>query len=160
MIKLHKKLKALLAAGLLGIALLGMQSCAQPSDDKSSAAETTVEETDEQKWSKTFGKLLTYSEINKEHAKRLANAEVYDDTIHGGVKYFCDTVHGGAEYVENATNYKYIENGFKELTSNEVELGVDYDRYISDEDPVYYVYHIPTSKRAEFKTAIETYKNK
>ena len=41
--KLSPKLKALLAAGLIGTASLGMQSCAQPTDDKTPAP-TAVEE--------------------------------------------------------------------------------------------------------------------
>ena len=42
--KLSPKLKALLAAGLIGTASLGMQSCAQPTDDNSSYPPAPTEE--------------------------------------------------------------------------------------------------------------------
>lgn len=93
--EMNPKLKALLAAGLIGTAGLGMQSCSNPSDSVyypytveapstdnpgSGGAENggnggnegeTVEETEEQKWAKTpFGQL----NVKKEDAARIAKA--------------------------------------------------------------------------------------
>ena len=172
--KLSPKLKALLAAGLIGTASLGMQSCAQPTgddpyygdgtntevtapaptdnttndsaDNTKKGGENTVE-TEEQKWAKTpFGQLG----VSKEHAEKLATTAKVIDEKEGLV---IGTIKGSI-----APNYKYTGNindgGFMKVTSEESGI---YKIYIPLD--LSCIYHIPTDKAGSFDEAIKTYKS-
>ena len=128
MANLETKLKALLAAGLIGTAGLGMQSCSNPSDpvyypytveapstdNPGSGGEENgngggiVEETEEQKWAKTpFGQL----NVKKEAAARIANVDTV--TLPGEIQSIVNIY---MDLNPNPNVYVYTGSEFKDMT--------------------------------------------
>ncbi len=173
--EMNPKLKALLAAGLIGTAGLGMQSCSNPSDSVyypytvettttdnpgSGGAETsnpsggeenggngreTVEETEEQKWAKTPFGQLN---VKKEDAARIV--EVSD---------LCNKYDGFDPdqwpLTINAL-YVYTDSGF---SKKEHTYQTGYAYICKHAENEYDVYYIPESMEDSFIDAIKAYKD-
>lgn len=155
--EMNPKLKALLAAGLIGTAGLGMQSCSNPSDpvyypytveapstDNPGSGGGTVEEV-------TFEKLG----VNDTDAARIADTTAI--TTYNGVKtgFFKDLVKDfGKEHVclYTGKTFQYVSDVINledpdRIFPNLVE-------YAKDD----YYYYIPESMKPSFNSAIDAYK--
>lgn len=136
--EMNPKLKALLAAGLIGTASLGAVSCSMPTDDP-----TGYEQTEEQKWAQTsFGQLG----VTREDAESLARA-VKDDEPES--------------QLANILGYTDLiyKDGFVpiEFEKNQYEDGRIYIRYIDESDKV--IFYIPIDMESDFDAAIAAYNN-
>ena len=174
MANLETKLKALLAAGLIGTAGLGMQSCSNPSDSvyypyTVEAPSTdnpgsgggnggeTVEETEEQKWAKTpFGQL----NVKKEDAARIADSatvvETVLETTFVNLKQKAENLKKMAPEQETGV-YLYRKGGFQNVLK--IEDVEDFEL----RDLIHYSrnnnhYYIPESMGKSFNQAIAAYK--
>ena len=140
--EMNPKLRALLAAGLIGTASLGTASCSMPTDDPTGyeqpAPETTV----------TFESLG----VTPEHAARLAGADEFEDNV--------TTIGEIQKY--NSFIYKSNEDGFIPIEfdrDGEYKDGTSYISYINDTDDTdWYLYYVPTSRESDFDAAIAAYK--
>ncbi|WP_027728788.1 hypothetical protein [Treponema sp. C6A8] len=139
--KLSPKLKALLAAGLIGTASLGMQSCAQPTDDNSSYPPALV--TDNNTGGKTTVTLEELCGNDETHIARLATCNT------NPVEEPCIILDAEAQ------DYKYTGNGFTEITKNEQNSGT---YYVYSSGDYMHSYHIPKDKKTDFDKAIASYK--
>lgn len=141
--EMNPKLKALLAAGLIGTAGLGAASCSMPTDDptiyEQPAPETTV----------TFESLG----VTPEHAARLAGADEFEDNV--------TTIGKIQNY--NSFIYKSNEDSFVPVEfdrDGEYKDGSSYISYINDTDDAdWYLYYVPTSMESDFDAAIAAYNN-
>lgn len=166
--EMNPKLKALLAAGLIGTAGLGMQSCSNPSDSvyypyTVEAPSTdnpgsgggnggeTVEETEKQKWAKTpFGQL----NVKKEDAARIA-----DKNIEGVLERTTVSILKGiAEQLSGSGHvYLYIET--EKIFKNVLDMeNSDTSKTLIKYAKNNYHYYIPESMKESFKNAITTYR--
>ena len=142
--EMNPKLKALLAAGLIGTAGLGAVSCSMPTDDPyeeigNNGGEETV----------TFETLG----VQPEHAVRLAGADEFEDnvTIIGKIQNY------------NSFIYKSNEDGFVQIKfdpksepidkEGKYKDGSSYISYINDTDDA------PTSMGSDLDAAIAAYNN-
>ncbi len=145
--EMNPKLRALLAAGLIGTASLGAASCSMPTDDP-----TGYEQTEEQKWAQTpFGQLG----VAPEHAVRLAGADEFEDNV--------TIINKLLNY--NSFIYKSNEDGFVPVEfdrDGEYKDGSSYISYINDTDDTddadWYLYYVPASMESDFDAAIAAYK--
>ena len=145
--EMNPKLRALLAAGLIGTAGLGATSCSTPNDDPYDVQYTTV----------TFESLG----VTPEHAARLARADKFGENLPQITEYE-DEDH---DINYHSFVYKNKENGFVLVEfdeNNTYEDGFHYMSYINDRDDTnWYLYYIPVSPvsmESDFDTAIAAYK--
>ena len=134
--EMNPKLRALLAAGLIGTASLGAASCSMPTDDP-----TIYEQTEEQKWAQTpFGQLG----VTRKDADSLARA-VKDEP---------------KSLIKNMLGYTGLiyKDGFVpiEFKNGQYKDGQTYIRYIDVSDKV--IFYIPIDMESDFDTAIAAYK--
>lgn len=169
--EMNPKLRALLAAGLIGTASLGAASCSMPTDDPTGyeqpAPETTnpdnpnpddpgdnnggeeenggdEELTEEQRWAQTpFGQLG----VTREDAESLARA-IKDD---GEPKSLIKDI---SKYTDLIYKDGFVPVEFD--TDDEYEDGQTYIRYIDVSDKV--IFYIPVNMESDFDAAITAYK--
>ena len=130
--EMNPKLKALLAAGLIGTASLGAASCSMPTDDPTGY---------EQPATVTFESLG----VAPKHAESLARA-IKDDELKSLI-----------EDIWDYTDLIY-KDGFVpvEFENNKYEDGQTYICYIDVSDKV--IFYIPESMESDFDAAIKAYK--
>lgn len=135
--EMNPKLRALLAAGLIGTASLGAASCSMPTDDpiiyEQPAPEATNQET------------VTFESLG---------VEDYAESLARTIKKGQQTQLTGNKYL----NLIY-KNGFVPVkfdTNNTYEDGQTYIRYIDPSDKT--SYFVPASMEPDFDTAIAAYK--
>lgn len=166
--EMNPKLKALLAAGLIGTASLGAASCSMPTDDptiyEQPAPENPeeIEDSDDSEDLEEIGnnggeETVTFESlgVTPEHAVRLAGADEFKDNVTTIDKMLnC-----------NSFIYKSNEDGFVPVEFNrdgEYKDGSSYISYIDDTDDIddanYSLYYVPVSMESDFKQAIATYK--
>lgn len=173
--EMNPKLKALLAAGLIGTAGLGMQSCSNPSDPVyypytveapstdnpgSGGVENggeTVEETEEQKWAKTpFGQL----NVKKEDAAKIADSTTVVRIVPGIT--FANLRKIATDLKQMTTKqetgvYLYREEGFQNvLEIKDMEDSANLRNLIQYSQSNNH-YYIPKSMEESFKSAIDAY---
>lgn len=140
--EMNPKLKALLAAGLIGTAGLGAVSCSMPTDDPTGYEQPAPENP------VTFESLG----VAPEHAVRLTGADKYEDNV--------TTIDKIQNY--NSFIYKSNEDGFVPVEfdeKNTYEDGHSYTSYINDTDDTdWYLYYVPVSMESDFDAAIAAYK--
>ena len=139
--EMNPKLKALLAAGLIGTAGLGAASCSMPTDDP-----TGYEQPAEAVTFESLG-------VTPEHAARLAGADKFENNV--------TTIGKTLNY--NSFIYKSNEDGFVPVEldgEGEYKDGSSYISYINDTDDAdWYLYYVPTSMESDFDAAIAAYNN-
>ena len=168
--EMNPKLRALLAAGLIGTAGLGAASCSMPTDDpydvqytiEQPTPENSEEITDSED-SEDFEDLenpedsenpVTFETlgVTPEHAARLAGADKYEDNV--------TTIIIIDDY--NSFIYKNNEDGFVSVEfdrDGEYKDGSSYTSYINDTDDTnWYFYYVPVSMESDFDAAIAAYK--
>ena len=134
--EMNPKLKALLAAGLIGTAGLGAVSCSMPTDDPTGyeqpAPETTVtfESLGVEKYAESLARALK----DDEPESQLANILGYTDLI----------------YKDGFVPIEFTEK-------NTYEDGEIYIRYIDESDEV--IFYIPIDMESDFDAAIAAYNN-
>ena len=135
--EMNPKLRALLAAGLIGTASLGAASCSMPTDAEN------LEEIEDSEYTVTFESLG----VTPEHAARLARA-VKDDKQ----KSQLTDISGYTDLI-----YK---DGFVSVEFDDdhhtYEDGQTYIRYIDLSDKV--IFYIPIDMESDFDAAITAYK--
>ena len=144
--EMNPKLRALLAAGLIGTASLGAASCSMPTDDPYDVQYTIEQPTPENPVTfETLG-------VTPEHAVRLAGADEFEDNV--------TTIITIDDY--NSFVYKNSEDGFVPVEfdrDGEYKDGSSYISYINDiDDTDWYLYYVPVSMKSDFETAIAAYK--
>ena len=136
--EMNPKLRALLAAGLIGTASLGAASCSMPTDAEN------LEEIEDSEYTVTFESLgvedyaesLARAVKDDEPESQLANIRDYTDLIYKD----------GFVPVEFDANY-----------NNTYEDGETYIRYIDESDKV--IFYIPIDMGSDFDAAINAYNN-
>lgn len=143
--EMNPKLKALLAAGLIGTAGLGAVSCSMPTDDPTIYEQPAPENPGDTEETVTFESLGV-----SDYAESLARA-VKDDELKSLIKD-----------ISKYTDLIY-KDGFVPIEFNakgEYEDGQTYIRYIDDTDDAdWYLYYVPTSMESDFDAAIAAYNN-
>ena len=180
--EMNPKLRALLAAGLIGTAGLGAASCSMPTDDPYDVQYTIeqptpenpeeIEEIEDSEDSEE----ITDSEdsedfedpenpedsenpvtfetlgVTPEHAARLAGTDKYEDNV--------TTIITIDDY--NSFIYKNNEDGFVSVEfdrDGEYKDGSFYTSYINDTDDTnWYLYYVPKALESDFDIAIAAYK--
>ena len=139
--EMNPKLRALLAAGLIGTTGLGAASCSMPTDDPTGYEQPAVPTV-------TFESLG----VTPEHAARLAGTDKYEDNV--------TTIIIIDDY--NSFIYKNNEDGFVSVEfdrDGEYKDGSSYTSYINDTDDTnWYFYYVPVSMESDFDAAIAAYK--
>ena len=137
--EMNPKLRALLAAGLIGTASLGAASCSMPTDDPT-IYEQPAPETTNPVPTVTFETLGV-----SDYAESLARADKDDEQ-----KSLIKDISGYTDLI-----YK---DGFVpiEFENNQYEDGRIYIRYIDVSDKV--IFYIPIDMESDFDTAIAAYK--
>lgn len=150
--EMNPKLRALLAAGLIGTASLGAASCSMPTDDSYDAQYTI----DSEEIGNNGGEeTVTFESlgVTPEHAVRLAGADEFEDNV--------TTIGKIQNY--NSFIYKSNEDGFVPVEfdrDGEYKDGSSYISYINDTDDAdWYLYYVPTSMESDFDAAIAAYNN-
>ena len=131
--EMNPKLRALLAAGLIGTASLGAASCSMPTDDPTGYEQPAVP-------------TVTFETLGVEkYAESLARA-VKDDKQKSLIKDI-------SEYTD-----LIYKDGFVpvEFENNQYEDGQTYIRYIDESDQV--IFYIPIDMESDFDAAIAVYK--
>lgn len=156
--EMNPKLRALLAAGLIGTASLGAASCSMPTDD-SYDAQYTIEqptpENPEEIGNNGGEETVTFESlgVTPEHAVCLAGADEFEDNV--------TTIGKIQNY--NSFIYKSNEDGFVPVEfdrDGEYKDGSSYISYINDTDDAdWYLYYVPTSMESDFDAAIAAYNN-
>ena len=131
--EMNPKLRALLAAGLIGTAGLGATSCSMPTDDPTIYQETV---TFESLGVADYAESLARAVKDDEPESQLANILGYTDLIYKD----------GFVPVEFDANY-----------NNTYEDGETYIRYIDESDKV--IFYIPIDMESDFDAAINAYNN-
>ena len=134
--EMNPKLRALLAAGLIGTAGLGATSCSMPTDDPTGYEQPAVPTV-------TFESLG----VTPKHAARLAGA-VKDDEPESqltDISGYTDLIYkDGFVPIEFTEKHTY-------------EDGETYIRYIDESDEV--IFYIPIDMESDFDAAINAYNN-
>lgn len=186
--KLSPKLKALLAAGLIGTASLGMQSCAQPTDDYDTYIVNpgdTKKEDDNKKEDDTYTEVTvpaptdnTTPAADNNNEEKNGRENTVEETEEqkwaktpfgqlGVSKEHAEKLSNaeiidtstGAIYYENAPTYKYTGD-IKKGGFEEITADVqDFITYKTYSDGNC-VYNIPADKAKSFNDAIADYKKK
>ena len=159
--EMNPKLRALLAAGLIGTASLGAASCSMPTDDPTGYEQPAPEmpsNPDNLDDSGDNGgdteEVVTFESlgVQPEHAARLAGADKYEDNV--------TTIITIDDY--NSFIYKNNEDGFVSVEfdrDGEYKDGSSYISYINDTDDTnWYLYYVPTNMESDFDAAIAAYK--
>ena len=139
--EMNPKLKALLAAGLIGTAGLGAVSCSMPTDDPTIYEQPAPENPGDTEETVTFESLGV-----SDYAESLARA-VKDDELKSLIKD-----------ILKYTDLIY-KDGFVPIEFNadgEYEDGQTYIRYIDVSDKV--IFYIPIDMESDFDAAIAVYK--
>ena len=139
--EMNPKLKALLAAGLIGTAGLGAVSCSMPTDDPTIYEQPAPENPGDTEETVTFESLGV-----SDYAESLARA-VKDDELKSPIKD-----------ISKYTDLIY-KDGFVPIEFNadgEYEDGQTYIRYIDVSDKV--IFYIPIDMESDFDAAIAVYK--
>lgn len=139
--EMNPKLKALLAAGLIGTAGLGAVSCSMPTDDPTIYEQPAPENPGDTEETVTFESLGV-----SDYAESLARA-VKDDELKSLIKD-----------ISKYTDLIY-KDGFVPIEFNadgEYEDGQTYIRYIDVSDKV--IFYIPIDMESDFDAAIAVYK--
>ena len=131
--EMNPKLRALLAAGLIGTAGLGAVSCSMPTDDPTIYEETV---TFESLGVADYAKSLARAVKDDEPESQLANILGYTALIYKD----------GFVPIEFDANY-----------NNAYEDGETYIRYIDESDKV--IFYIPIDMESDFDAAINAYNN-
>lgn len=141
--EMNPKLRALLAAGLIGTAGLGAVSCSMPTDDPtgyeqpaSETANPVPTVTFETLGVEEYAESLARAVKDDEPESQLANIQDYTDLIYKD----------GFVPVEFDANY-----------NNTYEDGETYIRYIDESDKV--IFYIPIDMESDFDAAINAYNN-
>ena len=138
--EMNPKLRALLAAGLIGTAGLGAASCSMPTDDPTGYEQPAPETTNpvptvtfESLGVTDYAESLARAVKDDEPESQLANILGYTDLIY--------------------------KNGFVpiEFENNQYEDGEIYIRYIDESDEV--IFYIPIDMESDFDAAIAAYNN-
>ena len=140
--EMNPKLKALLAAGLIGTAGLGAVSCSMPTDDPTIYEQPAPENPGDTEETVTFESLGV-----SDYAESLARAVKDDDEPKSLIK----DISGYTDLI-----YK---DGFGSIefdTDGEYEDGQTYIRYIDVSDKV--IFYIPIDMESDFDAAIAAYK--
>ena len=137
--EMNPKLRALLAAGLIGTAGLGATSCSMPTDDP------TIEET-----------VVTFESlgVTPKHAACLARA--VKDLNAGSFNVIKDLKAGLTDTID-----LIYDNGFVPVEfdrNDEYSDGQSYIRYIDVSDKII-VFNVPVSMESDFDAAINAYNN-
>ena len=130
--EMNPKLRALLAAGLIGTASLGAASCSMPTDDPTIYEQPTP----------TFESLGV-----ADYAESLAGA-IKDDEPENLIKDISE--YTDLIYKDGFVLVKFDRNG-------EYSDGQSYIRYINESDKI--VFNVPVSMESDFDTAIAAYNN-
>lgn len=155
--EMNPKLRALLAAGLIGTASLGAASCSMPTDDptiyEQPAPETTnpdnPDDPGDTKETVTFESLG----VTPEHAARLAAADKYEDNV---TQIALTEDYSSFIYKNKEVGFVLVE--FDE--NNTYEDGHSYISYINDADDTnWYLYYVPANMESDFAAAINAYNN-
>lgn len=147
--EMNPKLRALLAAGLIGTASLGAASCSMPTDDPTGYEQPAVPTV-------TFESLG----VTPEHAVRLAGADEFEENLLQIPEY--KDLDPDTKINCHSFIYKNNENGFVpvEFKNSQYEDGSHYMSYINDRDDTnWYLYYIPVSMKPKFDAAIAAYNN-
>ena len=140
--EMNPKLRALLAAGLIGTAGLGAVSCSMPTDDPTGYEQPALETPSNPVPTVTFESLGVTN-----YAESLARA-IKDDEQKSqltDISYYTDLIYkDGFVPVEFDANY------------NTYEDGQTYIRYIDVSDKV--IFYIPIDMESDFDAAIAVYK--
>ena len=135
--EMNPKLRALLAAGLIGTAGLGATSCSMPTDDP-----TIYEET------------VTFESLGvADYAESLARA--VKDLNAGSFNVIKDLKAGSTDIID-----LIYDNGFVPVEfdrDGEYSDGQSYIRYIDVSDKI--VFNVPVSMESDLDTAIAAYNN-
>lgn len=139
--EMNPKLKALLAAGLIGTAGLGAVSCSMPTDDPTIYEQPAPENPGDTEETVTFESLGV-----SDYAESLARA-VKDDEL--------------KSQLNDITDYTDLiyKNGFvpiEFIKKHTYEDGQTYIRYIDVSDKV--IFYIPIDMESDFDQAIAAYK--
>lgn len=140
--EMNPKLKALLAAGLIGTAGLGAVSCSMPTDDPTIYEQPAPENPGDTEETVTFESLGV-----SDYAESLARAVKDDDEPKSLIK----DISGYTDLI-----YK---DGFGSIefdTDGKYEDGQTYIRYIDVSDKV--IFYIPIDMESDFDAAIAAYK--
>lgn len=172
--EMNPRLRALLAAGLIGTASLGAASCSMPTDDPYDAQYTIeqptpenpeeIEDSDDSEDSEEIGnnggeETVTFESlgVTPEHAVRLAGADKFEENLLQIPEY-----KGLNNINYHSFIYKNNENGFVPVEFDENDTYEDglYMSYINDKDDTnWYFYYIPKSMESDFDAAIAAYNN-
>lgn len=133
--EMNPKLRALLAAGLIGTASLGAASCSMPTDDPTGYEQPAVP-------------TVTFESLGvSDYAESLARA-VKDDEQKSLIKDI-------SEYTDLIYKDGFVPSEFD--TNGEYKDGQTYIRYIDISDKV--IFYIPESMESDFDAAIAAYNN-
>ena len=138
--EMNPKLRALLAAGLIGTASLGAASCSMPTDDPTVYEQPAPETPGDTEEAVTFETLGVAG-----YAQSLARA------VKNGQKSQLTDITGYTDliYKDGFVPVEFDEN-------NTYEDGQTYIRYIDVSDKV--IFYIPIDMESDFDTAIAAYK--
>ena len=138
--EMNPKLRALLAAGLIGTASLGAASCSMPTDDPTGYEQPAPETTNPVP-------TVTFESLGVEdYAESLARAEKDDEPESQltDISYYTDLIYkDGFVPIEFTEKHTY-------------EDGETYIRYIDVSDKV--IFYIPIDMESDFDAAIAAYK--
>ena len=132
--EMNPKLRALLAAGLIGTAGLGAASCSMPTDDPTGYEQPAVP-------------TVTFESLGvTDYAESLAGA-VKDDELKSLIKDISE--YTDLIYKDGFVPVKFDDNTYKD--------GQTYIRYIDESDKV--IFYIPIDMESDFDAAINAYNN-
>ena len=139
--EMNPKLRALLAAGLIGTASLGAASCSMPTDDPTGYEQPAVP-------------TVTFESLGvTDYAESLARA--VKDLNAGSFNEIKDFRAGSTDMID-----LIYDNGFVPVEfdrDGEYSDGQSYIRYIDVSDKI--VFNVPVSMESDFDTAINAYNN-
>ena len=187
--EMNPKLRALLAAGLIGTAGLGAVSCSMPTDNPSDVQYTIeqptpenpeeIEEIEDSEDSKDSEEITDSEEI--ENSEEITDSEDPEDSENsvtfeslGVTPEHAARLAGTDKYEDNVTTiitiddynsfiYKNNEDGFVSVEfdrDGEYKDGSFYTSYINDTDDTnWYLYYVPINMESDFDAAIAAYNN-
>ena len=152
--EMNPKLRALLAAGLIGTAGLGAASCSMPTDDPYDAQYTveqpTPENPEEIEEIEDSENPVTFETLGvEEYAESLAGA-IKDDEQKSLIKDI-------SKYTDLIYKDGFVPVEFDADYNNTYEDGETYIRYIDESDKV--IFYIPIDMESDFDAAINAYNN-
>ena len=154
--EMNPKLRALLAAGLIGTASLGAASCSMPTDDptiyEQPAPETPANpETPDDPGNTVETVTFESLGVQPEYFASLAGADKFEDNVTQ------ITVTDGFNSFRYKNNDGFVSVEFND--NNQYEDGHTYMSYINDiDDTNLCLYYVPVSMESKFDQAIAAYK--